>query len=173
VGIGTFFQQGRKLREIFRKYTTELGIDVEGAPQHGHTLPIYMRHEPLHEGRVLLVGDAAGLVDPLTGEGIRRAVDSGKFAAEAVLADDLPAYTRRVHREIGADLLWGRRWARLLYGHPHGSFQFGARNPLILQMLLRMLDGTSSYRKMVWEFVPATFRGIGRRLPVERRLGRT
>ena len=38
-------------------------------------------------GRVLLVGDAAGLVNPLQGEGISQAVASGRTAAEAILAD--------------------------------------------------------------------------------------
>jgi geranylgeranyl reductase family protein len=37
-------------------------------------------------GRVLLVGDAAGLVNPLQGEGIAHAMTSGRLAAEAVLA---------------------------------------------------------------------------------------
>lgn len=38
-------------------------------------------------GRVLLTGDAAGLVNPLQGEGIAQALDSGRLAAEAVLRD--------------------------------------------------------------------------------------
>jgi menaquinone-9 beta-reductase len=43
-------------------------------------------------GRVLLVGDAAGLVNPLQGEGISEALASGRAAAEAVLAcPDVPA----------------------------------------------------------------------------------
>ena len=36
-------------------------------------------------GRVLLAGDAAGLVNPLQGEGIAQALDSGRLAAEAIL----------------------------------------------------------------------------------------
>ena len=36
-------------------------------------------------GRVLLVGDAAGLVNPLQGEGISQAMQSGRWAAEAIL----------------------------------------------------------------------------------------
>lgn len=167
LGIGTFSQRGQKLREILKREMAELGIDIEGVPQHGHPLPIYLRHEPLHRGRVLLAGDAAGLVDPLMGEGIRHAVDSGRLAAEALLAGDLAAYTRRVHREIGADLLWGRCWARRLHEHPRASFELGARNPLVLQMLLHLLDGRTTYRRMAWDLLPNVLRGIGRRLPVE------
>ena len=45
-------------------------------------------------GRVLLVGDAAGLVNPLQGEGISQAMRSGRAAAEAVLAGPEAAATR-------------------------------------------------------------------------------
>ncbi len=42
-------------------------------------------HAYIPRGRVLLVGDAAGLVDPLTGEGIHSAIVSGQAAAAAIL----------------------------------------------------------------------------------------
>jgi menaquinone-9 beta-reductase len=54
-------------------------------------------------GRVLLVGDAAGLVNPLQGEGIAQAMDSGRAAAEALLshgdraADSYRAHLARAH----------------------------------------------------------------------------
>lgn len=44
--------------------------------------------------RVLLVGDAAGLVNPLQGEGIAQAMGSGAAAARAILADPASAHTR-------------------------------------------------------------------------------
>ena len=50
---------------------------------------------------MLLVGDAAGLVDPLSGDGMYEAFVSGKAAAEAMLAGDLAAYEPRVLAELG------------------------------------------------------------------------
>ena len=53
------------------------------------------------EGRVLLVGDAAGLVDALSGDGMYEAFVSGRLAAEATLdllhgrASDLARYADR------------------------------------------------------------------------------
>ena len=53
------------------------------------------------DGRVLLVGDAAGLVDPLSGDGMYEAFISGRLAAEATLdllqgrAADLEPYAQR------------------------------------------------------------------------------
>jgi flavin-dependent dehydrogenase len=47
---------------------------------------------PAARGRVLLVGDAAGLVDPLSGDGIYEAFVSARLAADAILAGDPGRY---------------------------------------------------------------------------------
>jgi flavin-dependent dehydrogenase len=57
------------------------------SPRLGGWLKIGMVGTTPTRGRVLLVGDAAGLVNPLQGEGISQAMGSGRAAAEAVLAD--------------------------------------------------------------------------------------
>jgi geranylgeranyl reductase family protein len=167
VGIGAFEGQGADVKGVLRQEMAKLGVEVDGAPQRGHLLPIYMRHEPLHQGRVMLVGDAAGLMDPLLGEGVRHAVDSGRMAAEAILADDLPRYTRRVHREIGADFLWGLRWARAFYEHPWGSFELAVRNPRFVKAFVRLLAGQTTYRRMAALAPLDLLLGMGQRLPTE------
>jgi geranylgeranyl reductase family protein len=167
VGIGAFAGQGAKVKNVLRQEMAKLGVEVDGAPQHGHPLPIYMRHEPLHRGRVMLVGDAGGLMDPLLGEGVRHAIASGRMAAEAVLADDLPGYTRRVHREIGADFLWGLRWARVFYEHPWGCFDLAVRNPRFVKAFVRLLAGQMTYRRLAALAPLNLLLGMGQRLPVE------
>ncbi len=70
----------------------------------------------LTHGRALFVGDAADVVDPMTGEGIAQALETGALAARAIVASPLdpPAATRRyradVDRALGRDL----RFAALL-----------------------------------------------------------
>lgn len=49
-------------------------------------LPVSVRRRPLSRGRVLLTGDAAGLLDPMTGDGIYAALVSGRLAAKAAVA---------------------------------------------------------------------------------------
>lgn len=50
----------------------------------GHGLPLGSRKRSISGERVLLLGDAAGLIDPFTGEGIGNAIRSGRVAAEHI-----------------------------------------------------------------------------------------
>jgi geranylgeranyl reductase family protein len=167
VGIGVFQGKAPAMRDKLRHEMIKLGVDVDQGSWRGHPIPVYLQHEPLHRERILLVGDAAGLVDPLLGEGIRHAVDSGRLAAKAVLADDPPGYTRRAHREIGDDLLWGKRWAQLFYNHQWGSFELAVRNPRFIEGFLHLFAGRSTYRQMAVRAPLNLLLGMGQRLPVE------
>jgi geranylgeranyl reductase family protein len=88
-------------------------------------------------GRVLLVGDAAGLVDPLTGEGIHSAVVSGQAAAAAILSgktDAAAAYGRAL-RPLQETLAFSARAARAFYREPERGFR-AMRNPLLRKVIL-------------------------------------
>ena len=72
----------------------------------GHRLPMRSARRDAGAGRALLVGDAAGLIDPLSGDGMYEAFVSARLAAEAVLdllagrARDLGPYARGLDREL-------------------------------------------------------------------------
>jgi geranylgeranyl reductase family protein len=166
-GIGTFHDRVSNMKHILRRQLGRLGVDIDGARLRGHPLPIHLKRERLHRGRVLLVGDAAGLMDPLLGEGIRHAIDSGRLAAQCLLDNELHSYSQRVHREIGRDLLWGRHWARIFYNHPRGSFELAVRNPLFVRDFLRLFTGEMSYRRMAARAIPNVLLGWSKRLPVK------
>jgi menaquinone-9 beta-reductase len=97
VGYGVFDRRGggsrRELLDALRALLP--GHDPDPATIRGHHLPLSTgpRHHP--DGRVLLVGDAAALVNPLTGEGIYDAVASGALAGHAALSG---AGAGRLHR---------------------------------------------------------------------------
>ena len=89
--------------------------------------PIPTRYAPtrLANGRVLFAGDAAGVVDPMTGEGIAQALETGALAAEAVAAGGSPAavsarYRRSVERTLGRDLRFASVLQTLLQS-PQGA----------------------------------------------------
>ncbi len=77
---------------------------------HGHAYQLYERTEPrLVDDGVLLIGDAAGLAYPQSGEGIRPAVESALLAAETIMAaagdysrDRLQPYADRIRERFGA-----------------------------------------------------------------------
>jgi flavin-dependent dehydrogenase len=81
-------------RTLLAEYTREkLGVDIAAiqAAITGQYLGLG-GHDYTPRGRILLTGDAAGLVDPLTGEGIHSALISGQIAAAAIL-EAVPSHT--------------------------------------------------------------------------------
>ena len=77
-----------------RGVTALLNGAHQSGPAKGYPLRVDFPELPTSAARVLLVGEAAGLVNPLTGEGIDYALESAQIAAEcaaAALAQDRPA----------------------------------------------------------------------------------
>ena len=87
-----------------------------------HRLPLSTGRPTLPDGRVLLAGDAASLINPLTGEGIFYAVLSGSLAGAAAVhgPDAGRTYRRALGRRLGRHLVhsstaaWVSRWPRLM-----------------------------------------------------------
>jgi flavin-dependent dehydrogenase len=78
------------LNERFDSYLRLLGINsVLRMERHGSLIPVTTRSAPFTIGRILLAGDAAGFVDPVTGEGITFAIQSGQIAARSLLCGNL------------------------------------------------------------------------------------
>jgi geranylgeranyl reductase family protein len=80
------------------------GIRPEAASLRAHRLPLSTSRQPVSRGRVLLAGDAASLVNPLSGEGIYYAVASGMCAGTAAATDGADAsrrYRTALRRRFG------------------------------------------------------------------------
>lgn len=71
--------------------------------------PLGLRVGAVAAGNILLVGDAAGAPDPITGEGMSRALLCARAAAEAVERNDPLSY-QAAHRRISAGADWLGRW---------------------------------------------------------------
>ena len=103
----------------------------------------------------LLAGDAAGLVDPITREGIYFALRSGQLAAAALDArDPSRAYDAALRDEVHAEL---RRAARL----KRAFFQ-----PRFTRLLIDALDHSASIRRVMVDLIAGrqSYRGLRRRL---------
>jgi geranylgeranyl reductase family protein len=96
----------------------------------------------------MLLGDAAGLVDPLTREGIFFALQSGVWAAEALAAHAPALYTVRLQDEVIPEL---RRAARMrdAFFHPrftHLMVEALAGSRRVREVMIEMMGGTQTYR---------------------------
>ena len=76
---------------------------------------------PVHE-RLLLVGDAARVIEPFTGEGIYYALASGALAADAIIGRDLPGYAAK-HRLLYRGRQWVNELAKAAALHPRITTQ--------------------------------------------------
>lgn len=103
-----------------------------------------------------LVGDAAGLVDPITREGIFFALASGQWAAESLLGGaQSSAYASRVADEAGAELA---RAARLKAGFFRPSFidllmRALQQSPAICAVMADLVAGRQSYADLKWRLL--------------------
>jgi flavin-dependent dehydrogenase len=89
---------------------------------------------------VLLVGDAAGLVDPLSGDGMYEAFVSARLAAESVMRGDLDGYEPALDRELARTLAASWKARDALERFPHLIFGV-ARLPLVWGFISAFLRG--------------------------------
>jgi geranylgeranyl reductase family protein len=121
VGYGELVSGGAN-REGLLDGLDRLLPGVQAAELKAHRLPLSTGRPRQPDGRVLLAGDAASLINPLTGEGIYYAVLSGALAGAAAVrgATAGSEYRRALRGRLGRHLLhssaasWASRWPRAL-----------------------------------------------------------
>jgi flavin-dependent dehydrogenase len=144
------------LRERLHVFMQKFGYDSTQARVFSHLLPALCIESwgnlRLAGQGWALVGDSAGLVDPVTGEGIYYALRSGELLAGSLL-EELPGlYPGRVWEEFGRALALGARLAGMFY---YGEFlgsgvttrvvEFGGRSRKFLEVVQDLLEGSQSY----------------------------
>ena len=122
---------------------------------------------PRAGSRWMLAGDAAGLVDPITREGIYFAILSGQWAAETLLAGASSThYAARVADEIGAELA---RAARLKAGFFRPAFIGRLMRALqqsgrIRGVMADLIAGTQGYQDLKWRLLRTLELGLAWRI---------
>ena len=136
------------------------GLQFAGAQFYSHVLPCldtpsWSTNRVAGDGW-MAVGDAAGLVDPITGEGLYYALRSAELAADCLLQRTEPAnpqtYAHQLRDDFTHDLEYGAQLAERIF---HGSFLFGRiparmvqwtrRSPLFKAAIQDLFAGTQSY----------------------------
>jgi flavin-dependent dehydrogenase len=138
--------KSRELHEHLAQFMVEERISIEGAQFYSHVLPSPRAHT-LASRRIggpnwALIGDAAGCVDPITGEGLYYALRSGDLLAQSLICGQPESYAQRVRQDFSVDLEIAARIARTVY---HGRFLGGAVTTRMIQFVAR----SASFRALM------------------------
>lgn len=162
VGICGKGEPAQKLRTRLEAYMREKQMDYSKAQFYSHLLPSLevpaWKSNRLAGDGWMAVGDAGGLVDPITGEGLYYAMRSADLAAEAIVRDTHPVhelssvYRRELHHDFGEDLAFGACIAqRVFLGRflfravPTRMVEFMRRSPRFLDLMQDLFAGTQPY----------------------------
>ena len=159
VGVGGWLHQGPKLREHLFRLCREHRIPEDALTDvRGYRLPLRRPGSSAARGRTAFVGDAAGLVDPVSGDGIYEALLSSKLAAEAALdviagrAADFSGYAVELRRTLAPSAAASWRAKLALERFPNLAFTL-LQAPLAWRALEQLLRADATH--------PGAIRGPG------------
>lgn len=163
LGVGGIHRRNPQMPATLDRFLCRQGEDGASLRPRGAFLPFGEVRPVAGKGTTLLAGDAAGLVDPITGEGIAWAMKSGQLAAlaasEALAArrpdKALPGYQRAL-APIRAELRHARalRW---LFYQPllqPAFLRLLAGEPRLQRRYLALLSGEADYADLGWRALP-------------------
>jgi geranylgeranyl reductase family protein len=165
VGIGGKNEPANAMRARLERYMDERGIAWKGAPFFSHLLPALntpaWRNNRVSGEGWLAVGDAGGLADPITGEGLYYAIRSGDLASKVVLDDahgiaaKAAAYRTILAREFATDLEFAAMLAKrffmgnlLFRSVPERMVQIMRRSPRFRDVMQELFAGTQPYNSL-------------------------
>ena len=157
IGVLTTRRGSCNLNGEYARYLAHLGLTGPlKEERHGFMIPLRPRAGMFDAPRVLLIGDAAGLADPLLAEGISGAIRSGQLAAQAILENGFDdravrrAYRAHLHATLVPELRIARVFARMIYDFPRvRSWLLTRHGQRLSELLTRVVMGETSYRETV------------------------
>ena len=126
-------------------------LDIRAYP-----VPLGGKTYQLNTGNLLLVGDAANLVDPWLGEGLDYAMASGRIAAGTILEcvqgsiNDLSGYTQQINQTLVKQFKYARRFSFLVNALPYLNTSILKASHTVQNMIINLLRGEKSYQE-TWQ----------------------
>jgi flavin-dependent dehydrogenase len=152
IGVGGPKVDIKRIQEYNKRYLAHHQVaDLKPLRFSGHGLPVRANHLPVVSRRGLLVGDAAGLLEPFTGEGIGNAIKSGQIAAEIIgtylqgKTDSLDAYNARLNSEVMPDLWDAQQFVRAFNRFPRLFYRLIRDNDYVWQSICKILRGERGF----------------------------
>jgi len=168
IGVGYLISKARNLNH-HQKFLNSLDIGSYTIARSGsHLMPTCTRGSLVLRDKALLLGDAAGLVDSLTGEGIYNAIQSAQLAAPVV--EDfllrskvgLQDYQQAVEEKIMSELRIARVLSKILFRFPHLAFGMLNKGDGVWRAGCELMSGETNYAAIKER--AGGFRGIFNRL---------
>jgi geranylgeranyl reductase family protein len=171
VGVIAGRGAGERTREYLRDFVARLGLSGV-TPEHdsGHLTRCRADDSPLRHGRVLVAGDAAGLLEPWSREGISYALRSGALAGAAVVDGDLDGYRRAVERDLLPSMRAGYRLLEVFSRRPD-VFHALLASPPGWRAFVRFCQGRASFEEMLTRAPVRAALALLDRLPAARPAG--
>ena len=184
IGVGGIHQLNPNLKDSLGRYLRSKGLDISNFKVKGQYIPFGDFKKIPGKGNILLCGDAAGVVDPITGEGIAYAMQTGHAAAlaasVAISSGDSRAalgYYMKEYEKVVGDIAQANFWRRFIFPKViQGTFSWAFADAGTLQRgYLDILSGTKQYNDLpglFWLQVTKAVKKLGRKLLSIRGLSR-
>ncbi|MFX1300914.1 MAG: NAD(P)/FAD-dependent oxidoreductase [Promethearchaeota archaeon] len=148
----------KQIRGLARMFTARHGLPPFSIPKIRGRMLLALEQPVLETtNRILLVGDAAGLVDIFTGQGICYALESGFLAAKTAIKavnnkhftkQILSEYTWKARRCFGEEIRTSWTVTNLVHRYLHGFFQLARRSNWIKKVLFDITLGKTDYYRI-------------------------
>ncbi|HKA98818.1 MAG TPA: geranylgeranyl reductase family protein [Streptosporangiaceae bacterium] len=158
VGVIAARGEGERTRCYLRDFTARLGLaSFEPDQDSGHLTRCRSDGSPVRRGRVLVAGDAAGLLEPWTREGISFALRSGMLAGTAAAqaaaghgdpGRALSRYEAALEQELVPEMAAGRRLLAAFTRHP-GAFHAGLATAKGWRIFTRFCRSETTWQALV------------------------
>lgn len=149
VGVIASRGQGEATKAYLREFVDRLGLaGFEAVQDSGHLTRCRCDDSPLRKGQVIVAGDAAGLLDPWTREGISFALRSGTLAGEYAVKGDLNGYVAAVNATLARDMRAGQTLLSAFTRHT-GTFHRGLNTPKGWSAFVKMCRSEISLSELV------------------------
>lgn len=142
-GLPTYADYGSRLKRYDSKHTAARVPGIERTIRsQGYILPCRRPGAAVQKGRALLVGDAAGLVEAFTGEGIYWAIRSGQIAAHSIISSKgQPDYQQQIDALLMPDILSARRWWGVYIRAPRACYSLPKHLPSFWGAVCHIMRG--------------------------------
>jgi geranylgeranyl reductase family protein len=149
VGVIAARGQGEATKAYLREFVGRLGLaGFQVVQDSGHLTRCRSDNSPLRRGQVIVAGDAAGLLDPWTREGISFALRSGALAGQHAAAGDLDGYITALNATLVLDMRAGRTLLTAFTRHT-GIFHRGLNSSKGWNAFVKMCRSEISLSELV------------------------